>query len=102
MIRNLKAVCFLLMSLGSGIAAFDSHAGEVVKMEIQNNDTIKSVLVRQVGKQVKLRLKGGEELSGVVTAVGANVLHLSELAGKEFYDAAVSIDAIGAVIVRAR
>lgn len=102
MIRNLGFAGMLSLALVFGGAAHDSIAGEVAKMEIQSGDTIKSILSRQTGKQVKLRLKGGEEIGGVVTKVGDNVVHVSELSGKEFYDAAVSLDAIGAVIVRAR
>lgn len=102
MVRNLGMVWVLLLSSGFGIATFDSHAAEAVKIEIQNGDSIKSILARQAGKQVKLRLKGGEELGGVVAKVGDNVVHLSELTGKEFYDAAIGLDEISAVIVRAR
>ncbi len=102
MIRNLGIVWVLLLSSGLCMAAFDLHAAEAIKIEIQNGDSIKSILVRQTGKQVKLRLKGGEEFGGVVMKVGDNVVHLSELTGREFYDAAIGLDAISAVIVRAR
>lgn len=102
MIGKLGIVGLLLLSLGTGLAAFDLHAAEVVKLDVQSSDTVKSILLRQTGKQVKLRLRNGEELGGVVTKVGDNVVQLSELTGKEFFDAAVSLDAISAVIVRAR
>ena len=99
---NLKGVGGILI-VGLALSApVELLAAEVTKMEIQSSDTVKSVLTRYAGKQVKLRLKGGEEMGGVVTKVGDNVVHLSELSGKEFYDAVVSLDAIGAVIVRAR
>lgn len=102
MSRNSGMVWVLLLSLGFGMASFNLHAGEAAKLEIQNGDSIKSILVRHTGKPVKLRLKGGEELGGVVAKVGDSVVHLSELSGREFFDAAVSLDAIGAVIVRVR
>ena len=102
MIGKLGIFALLLLTLGTGLAAFDLHAAEVVKLDVQSSDTVKSILLRQTGKQVKLRLRNGEELGGVVTKVGDNVVQLSELTGKEFFDAAVSLDAISAVIVRAR
>lgn len=102
MIGKLGIAGLLLLSLGTGLATFELHAAEVVKLDIQSSDTIKSILLRQTGKQVKLRLRNGEELGGVVNKVGDNVVQLSELTGKEFFDAAVSLDAISAVIVRAR
>ncbi len=72
------------------------------KFQIESADTIKSVLERQIGKAVRLRLQSGEEIGGTVTKVGDQVVHLSELAGREFFDAVVRIDGIGAVIFRTR
>ena len=47
-------------------------------------------------------LTTGQELSGVVSSVGDKVVHLSELSGREFFDAAVSLEHIRAVVVRVR
>jgi ABC-type uncharacterized transport system ATPase subunit len=66
------------------------------------NDSIGAVLTKQTGKSVTLKLASGEELSGTVRVAGSNVVHLEKLSGKEFYDAAVDVDEIAAVIVRAR
>ena len=72
------------------------------KLEVRSTDTVKSVLERQVGKRVGVVLITGPELSGVVTSVGDKVVHLSELSGREFFDAAVNLEHIGAVVVRVR
>jgi hypothetical protein len=37
-----------------------------------------------------------------VVAVGEHVVHLSELAGKEFFDAVIRLDQVSAVLVRVR
>jgi len=66
------------------------------------NDTIGKLLAAQTGKVVTLKLGCNEELTGKVRAVSAEVVHLSELTGKEFYDAAVATSSISAVLVRAR
>jgi hypothetical protein len=66
------------------------------------DDTIVKLLTSQTGKVVTLKLGCNEELSGKVKAVSAGVVHLSELSGKEFYDAAVATGSISAVLVRAR
>ena len=66
------------------------------------DDTIAKLLATQTGKVVTLKLGGNEELTGKVKAVSGEVVHLSELSGKEFYDAAVATDSIDAVLVRAR
>jgi hypothetical protein len=72
------------------------------KFQIESADTIKSVLERQIGKAIRPRLQSGEEVGGTVTKVGDHVVHLSELAGREFFDAVVRIDGISAVILRTR
>ncbi len=63
-------------------------------------DTIASVLKRQIGERVELRLKSGEKLDGKVTAVGEKAAQISALTGQEFFDAVVVLDDISAVVIR--
>ncbi len=72
------------------------------KFQIQAPDTINNILNRTVGQRVTLKLQCGEEMSGTVTKVGEWVVHLSELSGREFYDVAIRLDQISAVIVKVR
>jgi hypothetical protein len=72
------------------------------RLEVKDGDSLKSVLERHVGKRVSLVMGAGPELTGVVVKVGANVVHLGELGGREFFDAAVSLDRVHAVVVRVR
>jgi hypothetical protein len=72
------------------------------KLEVNDADTVKAVLERHVGKRVAVVLSTGQEMNGVVTKVTRDVLHLSELAGREFYDAVVPLDRINAVVIRVR
>lgn len=77
-------------------------AGEK-KMQIEKTDTLASVLERLEGKSVRLRLAGsGEELSGKLTVVGKDLVQLSELSGREFFDAVVRVDQVAAVVVQTR
>lgn len=64
--------------------------------------TIESILVAQQGKKVTLRLGANDELSGTVKTVTKDVVLLSELTGREFFDAVVDLKSVKAVIVRAR
>jgi len=41
-------------------------------------------------------------MNGAVTKVTRDMPHLSELAGREFYDAVVPLDRINAVVIRVR
>ena len=79
-----------------------SASPQDAKLEVKSGDVVKTVLDRQVGKRVSVVLTTGPELTGVVTAVGDHVVHLSELSGREFFDAVVSLDRISAVVIRAR
>ena len=72
-----------------------------VSIEV-NADAIKVNLERQVGKRVRLRLLSGQDVEGTVVAVGTSAVHVARLAGMDFFDAAVRLDQIAAVIVRAR
>ncbi len=64
------------------------------------DSTQATVLQSQSGKQVELRLKSGDKISGKVAAVGDNLVHLTVLTGMEMFEATVSISDISAVVVR--
>ncbi len=88
-----------------GIVCLGSFATPVaaqVKFQIEQADTVKSILERNVGRPVRVRLQAGEEVAGTVTKVGEHVVQLSELAGREFFDAVIRLDSISAVILRTR
>jgi hypothetical protein len=67
----------------------------------ENAPSIEATLASNTGKKVTLRLEGGEELSGTLASTSPVTVKLTELTGKEFYDAVIRIDRISAVIVRA-
>ncbi|MGZ8423234.1 MAG: hypothetical protein ACXWV7_09895, partial [Nitrospira sp.] len=77
-------------------------SAEELQPDVNAADTIKQTLDQQVGKRAKVKLRSGQELDGKVLKVGSNGVHLAELTGMEFYDAVIRLDAIDAVIVRAR
>ena len=94
--RLLVVVAVAAWIAGSGVAL-----GQDAKLELKDGDTIKTLLERHVGKRVSLVIGSGPEINGVVVKVGANVVHLGQLQGREFFDAAVSLDRINAVVVGA-
>jgi hypothetical protein len=84
------------------LAPLSTAEAQDAKLEIKSGDTMKTVLERQMGKRVGLVLTTGPEIAGVVTTVGDNVVHLTEVTGRELFDAVVTLDKIGAVVVRVR
>jgi len=63
-------------------------------------DTLESL--RAAGKPVELVLKNGKSYAGKLGAVGDHAAIVSEIRGKEFYDAYVVLDDVSAVEVRMR
>ncbi|HET9768145.1 MAG TPA: hypothetical protein VFS60_14925 [Thermoanaerobaculia bacterium] len=92
----------LLLPVVLVLALITAAVAEEAKMSIVNEDTIRTVLAKQVGKQVTLKLDSGEELGGVVRTVGEHVVHVEKISGKEFFDAVVDLDEVAAVILRVR
>jgi len=72
------------------------------EFELNPSYGIREILNANVGKRVAIRTGTGEPLEGTVTKVGAHLVHISRLSGKDFYDAVVVIDRIDAVILRLR
>src|SRR4051812_48354959 len=72
------------------------------KIDLQTSDTIIGILQKNVGQTVELRMKSGEKIGGKIEKVGDKLVHLSQLTGAEFFDAAVDTAEIAAVVVRTR
>jgi hypothetical protein len=72
------------------------------KIDLQPSDTIIGILQKNVGQVVELRMKSGEKIAGKIEKVGDKLVHLSQLTGAEFFDAAVDTADVAAVIVRTK
>ena len=70
------------------------------KIDLQTSDTILGILQKNVGQVVELRMNSGEKIAGKVEKVGDKLVHLSQLTGAEFFDAAVDTADVSAVVVR--
>ncbi len=64
--------------------------------------SIQAVLFAHQGKLVTIKLRSGNELTGVVDKISGEIVYLSELTGMEYYDAATSIESIEAVVIRTK
>lgn len=73
-----------------------------VKFQLNKGHGMKEILASYEGKRVAVRLDSGEEVEGIVTTVGDQLVHFSKLSKRDFYDAVVRLDKINAVIFRAR
>ncbi len=71
-------------------------------LQISPSDSVEVVLKGQQGKRVTVRLRSGQEITGTVRNVTARLAHLGAVAGREFFDAMVPLEAVEAVLVRTR
>ncbi len=55
------------------------------KFELNKGYGIKEILMGYEGKRVAIRLDGGEELEGVVTTVGDQLVHVAESFPREIF-----------------
>jgi hypothetical protein len=83
-------------------AALACSAPAAAQLQVGASDTVESVLRAQKDKRVTLRLRSGQELTGVVRGGNARVVQLGAITGREFFDAVVPLEAIDAVLIRTK
>lgn len=71
-------------------------------IDLEPNDSVQTVLQRQVGQTVELRMASGEKIGGKLEKVNEKLAFLSQLTGAEYFTAVVVIEDIAAVVVRAK
>ena len=69
---------------------------------LKQGDTIQKILEDRKGKQVTLRLSDGGELTGRILAVTKELVLLSELAGREYFQGIIDSSKVTAVIIRTK
>ena len=94
-----KPLSFFILFAGLLMLSNTSFADPLT---VSPDDDMSAVLSKHKDKRVTVQLNSGEELTGKVTEVTGKLVVLQELSGKEFYDAAVNLEKVTAVIVRAR
>jgi hypothetical protein len=92
--RPLLALITLAIALSTSFAQ--------TKIELQPSDTVQTILEKQVGQTVELRMKSGEKIGGKLEKLNDKIAHLSALTGADYFDGVVVIDSIAAVVVRAK
>jgi hypothetical protein len=97
-----SAVVSIMLGVASMMFSVTTGIAQEPKFEMKASTTMQEVLSERVGKRTILRLRSGEDIDGTVVMVGNSLVHISKLAGKDFYDAVVDISAIGAVLFQAR
>lgn len=98
----MRALLIVILVIAGLSAAAPQLFAEDIHFELGAPDAIRPALDQQVGKRVKLKLVSGQDIEGVVSKVGTQAVHLTQLSGMDFYDAVVRLDQVAAVIVKVR
>lgn len=88
-------IIFVLMSCVTAFA-------ETTAPDLNAPDSVKAALEQFKGKKVELTLESGQQISGTVANVGTTAVQLSELSGKEFFDAVIPLEKVSSVTFRAK
>lgn len=96
--RGMKLLLTLCLSLFLAL----SPAFAQGNLELEPNDSMQSVLQRQVGQTVELRMTSGEKIQGKLEKVNEKLAYLTQLTGAEYFSAVVVIDDVAAVVIRAK
>lgn len=91
-----------LAFMAAGIFASATFAVSAADLKVGASDGVQSTLAGQKGTRVTVRTRSGQEITGAVREVNANVVQLGAVGGKEFFDAVVPLSAIDAVYVRVK
>lgn len=98
---SVLAVLFLMLMLPTTAGAkTELIAVEGVSYNVEAS--LADNLTALIGKKVYVTLDSGKTLTGFVKAVGDHLLHLEKLAGKDYFDALIRIEDIGAIDTRFR
>ncbi len=97
-----KSIQAAVMSAVISLALIGGLYAAEVPFDLNPEFGMKEVLLTKVGARVTVKTDSGETLEGTVAKVGHQLLHLSKIAGKDFYDAIVRIDRITSVVMKVR
>jgi len=86
----------------SALLAWAAAPAAGAELKVGANDTVQTVLAAQKGARVTVRLRSGQEVTGVVREVGSRVVQIGAVTGKEFFDAVIPLEAVDAVFVRTK
>ena len=71
-------------------------------LDVGGADTLQTLLAREVGNELTLKLTSGQELQGTVVGSGNHLVHLTKLPVKDVADAIVPINKIEAVFFKGK
>lgn len=95
--RNVISAALLGLTL-----AVAAHTGAAQELKVGASDSVQSVLAAQKGKRVTVRVRSGQEFTGIMREATGKLVHLGAISGREFFDAVVPLEVIDAVVIRTR
>jgi hypothetical protein len=94
-----KPLSAFFLAAAIACSAIPAAAAE---LRVAANDNIQSVLAAQKGARVTVRVRSGQDITGIVRDVNLRVVQIGAVSGREFFDAVVPLEAVDAVFVRTK
>ncbi len=92
--RTILLIVVMCFALGSTIGwAAETKPG----FQITKQETIRSLLQKNLGKQIVLQMDSGTQVFGTIKMVGKSLVHVTKPKGKEYFDIIILIDKIEAL-----
>lgn len=98
----MKTTTVFSMLAAALVFAAAAAPAAAAELRVGGGDTVQTVLAAQKGARVTVRVRSGQEITGLVREVGTRVVQIGAVSGKEFFDAVVPLEAVDAVFVRTR
>lgn len=89
-----------LFMVSQSFSASEEGIKEAASFDV--NTSMNDNLAALRGKSVTVTLSSGQAITGTVKDVKGNLLHLSKISQKDFYDALIAIDRIAAIETKVR
>lgn len=92
----------LVVALGAERAAAQGGAAGALALDATQSMRDNLVRVQSAKRSVELVLKNGKSYRGLVGGVGDHAILLTQIEGREFFDALIALDEIAALEMRVR
>jgi len=102
-IASLIAILFnVAMFMPPLNAAAETRAVPIQGISYNVNLSLQDNLKSLIGKKVYVTLNSGKSFAGFVKEVGDQLVHLEKLDGKDYFDALIRVEDIGAIDTKFR
>jgi len=100
--KKIKAVFRVFMMFILFLTCSSHLIADIGDVQLDQNDSIYEVLERNIGMTIELVLDSGYTITGKLSRVTFEMVHITEISGQEYFDALILLDRVSVVIIRVK